>query len=138
MTLDEREDYIFRALVSAKAPVVADALAEATGVSVRTIYREIGELRAAGLPIQGQTGRGLSIDRYSVLKANGIGLSLDEVIAVTVTLADVLGPDAEHLDSTRWRKLHSARERLLDALPEVVRRYVEHVVEASTGRDAPP
>jgi predicted DNA-binding transcriptional regulator YafY len=41
-----------------RRPVTADALAAAIGVSVRTLYRDINELRAQGARIEGEAGFG--------------------------------------------------------------------------------
>ena len=43
--------------------VTAEALAETTGAGVRTIYRDIDRLRAAGLPVEGTRRMG-----YALLK----------------------------------------------------------------------
>jgi predicted DNA-binding transcriptional regulator YafY len=56
-----RPDRLFRllqALRSLPAPVTAARLAEETGVSVRSIYRDIDSLRASGAEIGGERGQG--------------------------------------------------------------------------------
>jgi predicted DNA-binding transcriptional regulator YafY len=41
--------------------VTAEALAETTGAGVRTIYRDIDRLRAAGLPVEGTRRMGYTL-----------------------------------------------------------------------------
>lgn len=56
-----RSDRLFRLLQSLRtlpAPVTAARLAEETGVSVRSIYRDIDSLRASGADIGGERGYG--------------------------------------------------------------------------------
>ena len=54
-----RSDRLFRllhVLRSLPPPVTADRLAQETEVSVRSIYRDIAALRAAGARIEGEAG----------------------------------------------------------------------------------
>ena len=59
-----RADRLFRLLDALRrlpAPVTAARLAEETGVSERTLYRDIGALRAAGALIAGEAGFGYTL-----------------------------------------------------------------------------
>lgn len=59
-----RSDRLFRLLATLRnlpAPVTATRLAEETGVSERTIYRDIESLRAAGAIIDGEAGYGYTL-----------------------------------------------------------------------------
>ncbi len=54
-----RTDHLFRLLQALRvlpAPVTAARLAEETGVSPRSLYRDIESLRAAGAHIEGERG----------------------------------------------------------------------------------
>lgn len=48
----------------------AQALAERTGVSLRTLYRDLDRLRAAGVAIEGKSGVGLSLGRGAKVPAS--------------------------------------------------------------------
>ncbi|KQI68772.1 transcriptional regulator [Loktanella sp. 3ANDIMAR09] len=72
----------------------AEALAQATGVHVRTIYRDMDTLAASGVPVSGERGVGYRITAAVTLPA--LNLTMDEVEALTIGLAVVAqGQDAE-------------------------------------------
>lgn len=55
-------------------PATAKRLAEAAGVSMRTVYRDLGKLRQVGVRVIGRTGVGLRLDgpaRAPALAAEG-------------------------------------------------------------------
>jgi biotin operon repressor len=59
-----RADRLFRLLTAFRMlpqPVTAARLAEETGVSERTLYRDIQSLRAAGALIDGEAGAGYTL-----------------------------------------------------------------------------
>lgn len=65
-----RSDRLFRLLDALRrlpAPVTAARLAEETGVSPRTIYRDIESLRAAGALIDGEAGFGYTLTEDSAV-----------------------------------------------------------------------
>jgi predicted DNA-binding transcriptional regulator YafY len=65
-----RSDRLFRllhALRTLPAPVTAAQLAEATEVSVRSIYRDIAALRASGARIDGEAGYGYALEEDPAL-----------------------------------------------------------------------
>lgn len=49
---------LLQELRARRRPVTAQALAEALGISIRTLYRDINELRAQGARIEGEAGFG--------------------------------------------------------------------------------
>lgn len=100
----------------------ATELADALGVSVRTIYRDVEALSAAGVPIYTEVGRngGIRIDpayriaglpRLDAVEARGV------LFAVVPAIADQLGFDAAAAD----RSLLPAMERSTEAAARVVR-----------------
>lgn len=100
----------------------ATELAAALEVSVRTVYRDVEALSAAGVPIYTEVGRngGIRIDpayriaglpRLDVAEARGI------LFAVVPALADQLGFDAAAADRT----LLPAMERTTETAARVVR-----------------
>lgn len=58
----------------AAQPATAKRLADAAGVSLRTVYRDLGKLRQVGVRVVGRTGVGLRLDgpaRAPALAADG-------------------------------------------------------------------
>jgi predicted DNA-binding transcriptional regulator YafY len=71
----------------------AQALATAQGVSVRTIWRDMAMLAAAGLPVQGERGVGYIL--RSSITLPPLILTADEAEALRLALETVAaGPDA--------------------------------------------
>ncbi len=58
MTRSERLLALIQVLRRHRMPVSGRALAEETGVSLRTLYRDIASLQAQGAPIEGEAGVG--------------------------------------------------------------------------------
>ncbi|MCG8435477.1 MAG: HTH domain-containing protein, partial [Gammaproteobacteria bacterium] len=66
-----RADRLFRIVEYLKArrrAVTADTLAAELEVSVRTIYRDIADLCASGVPVIGEAGVGYALDRNYVVR----------------------------------------------------------------------
>lgn len=61
MSRSERLFILLQALRSLPAPVTAGQLAFETGVSLRSVYRDIDSLRTAGAKIEGERGFGYSL-----------------------------------------------------------------------------
>lgn len=69
------------------APVTAARLAEETGVSLRSLYRDIDSLRAAGARIEGERGYGYRlIEDYSLPPQT---FDREEIEAIALGLAEV-------------------------------------------------
>jgi predicted DNA-binding transcriptional regulator YafY len=75
----------------------AHRLAEDLGVSVRTLYRDLDRLRAAGVAIAGKTGVGLSVERTAKLPevAHRGEPQLEARVRVTADGAKQLGADPQ-------------------------------------------
>lgn len=102
--------------LQAKGHVTAQTLAAECEVSVRTIYRDVDALSAAGIPIysvQGSSGGYRLLDGYRV-RLNGLSSTEAEALflAGLTRQADDLGMGAVAA---------SARAKLLAALPEAMR-----------------
>jgi predicted DNA-binding transcriptional regulator YafY len=85
-----RSDRLFRlldALRRLSAPVTATQLAAHTGVSVRSIYRDIESLRAGGATIEGERGYGFTLVDDGTLRPQTF--SRIEIEALTLGLAEV-------------------------------------------------
>lgn len=87
MARSDRLLRLLQALRTLPAPVTAIRLAEETGVSLRTVYRDIDGLRAAGATIDGATGLGYHLvedmalppQTFSRVEIEALVLGLEEV-----------------------------------------------------------
>lgn len=125
-----RSDRLFRllqALRTLPAPVTAAQLAAETGVSVRSIYRDIDSLRSGGAEIGGERGFGYTLvedgtlppQTFSRIEIEALMLGLAEVRhmgdpALTAAAATVLGKVAATLPSL-------GQQHLLHAVSQVHR-----------------
>jgi predicted DNA-binding transcriptional regulator YafY len=125
-----RSDRLFRllqALRTLPAPVTAERLAQETGVSVRSIYRDVGSLRDAGAEIGGERGFGYCLIEdgtlppqvFNRIEIEALVLGLAEVRqmgdpALADAAAAVLGKVAATLPS-------KSQQHLLHAVSQVHR-----------------
>ena len=70
-----------------KAPVTARELAELTGISVRSVYRDIADLQGMGAPIRGEGGIGYVLERGYFMPS----LRFDPEELEVVALGDEVG-----------------------------------------------
>ncbi len=103
-------------LLEARGPMTARALAEELEVSLRTLYRDVDQLSAAGVPIYAERGRCGGLRLLRGWKPGLGGLSAQE--AELVLLGGLAGPAAELGLGERFT---SARLKLLAAMPEGLR-----------------
>ncbi|MCJ2080562.1 helix-turn-helix transcriptional regulator [Methylobacterium sp. J-090] len=85
-----RTDRLFRLLQAMRvlpAPVTAARLAEETGVSLRSLYRDIDSLRAAGARIEGERGYGYRLTEDYALPPQTFDRM--EIEALALGLAEV-------------------------------------------------
>lgn len=85
-----RPDRLFRLLQAMRempAPITAARLAEATEVSLRSLYRDIDSLRAAGARIEGERGYGYRLIEDYALPPQSF--DRDEIEALALGLAEV-------------------------------------------------
>jgi predicted DNA-binding transcriptional regulator YafY len=99
-------------LLQARGRMSAPTLAEALGVSVRTLHRDIDELTAAGVPVYAERGRAGGFALLAGWKTTLTGLTASEAEAVLLT--GLSGPAA---DLGLGADVQSARLKLLAALP---------------------
>lgn len=94
MTRTHRLFQLMQMLRRLPAPVTASALVEETGVSLRTVYRDIDALRGLGAVIDGEAGFGYTLIEDATLPP--LAFSDDELEALVLGLreVDVIGDPA--------------------------------------------
>lgn len=123
-----RADRLFRLLQAMRvlpAPVTAARLAEETGMSLRSIYRDIDSLRAAGARIEGERGYGyrmtedyaLPPQTFDRMEIEALALGLAEVRhmgdpALAAAATAVLAKVAATLPTDREQQLFHAVSRV--------------------------
>lgn len=118
-----RADRLFRLLQALRrlpAPVTARRLAEETGVSLRTLYRDIAALRAGGALIDGEAGLGYTLTEDPALPPQMF--SRIEVEALVLGLSEV----AQMGDPALSRAAGDALAKIVATLPERVQRQAAH------------
>jgi predicted DNA-binding transcriptional regulator YafY len=123
-----RADRLFRLLSALRMlpqPVTAARLAEETGVSERTLYRDIEALRAGGALIDGAAGVGYTLTEDPALPPQMF--TRLEVEALVLGLAEVgLTGDPALAKAAR-----EAQAKIIATLPDRVQRQAIHAVSSS-------
>jgi predicted DNA-binding transcriptional regulator YafY len=120
-----RADRLFRLLHALRMlpqPVSAARLAEETGVSERTLYRDINALRAGGALIDGAAGLGYTLTEDPALPPQMF--TRLEVEALVLGLAEVRLTG----DPALARAAEAAQAKIVATLPERVQRQAVHSV----------
>ncbi len=123
-----RPDRLFRllqALRSLPAPVTAARLAQATEVSLRTLYRDIDTLRAGGALIDGAAGLGYTLTEDPALPPQMF--TRLEVEALILGLAEV----TQSGDAMLAKAAAGAQAKIIATLPDRVQRQAIHAVSRS-------
>lgn len=120
-----RSDRLFRllhALRTLPSPVTAEQLAAETGVSVRSIYRDIESLRVAGADIAGERGLGYCLIEDGTLPPQTF--TRLEIEALVLGLAEV-----RHLgDPMLAKAAASVLGKVVATLPSVGQQHILHAV----------
>ncbi|MBN0047917.1 WYL domain-containing protein [Streptomyces actuosus] len=103
-------------LLQSRGRVSARGLADELGVSVRTAYRDLARLQAAGVPVYSEPGRGGGYQLVDGYRTRLTGMSAGEARALF--LAGLPGPAA---DLGLAADVAAARLKLLAALPAGLR-----------------
>jgi predicted DNA-binding transcriptional regulator YafY len=123
-----RSDRLFRLLTAFRMlpqPVTAARLAAETGVSERTLYRDIGALRAGGALIDGEAGVGYSLTEDPALPPQMF--TRLEVEALVLGLAEV----SQIGDTALARAAAAAQAKIIATLPDRVQRQAIHAVSST-------
>ncbi|MDP4023999.1 YafY family protein [Methylobacterium sp. NEAU 140] len=120
-----RTDRLLRLLQAMRvlpAPLTAARLAEETGVSLRSVYRDIDSLRAAGARIEGERGYGYRLIEDGALPPQ----TLDrlEIEALVLGLAEV----RQMGDPALARAAASALAKVAATLPDAGEQHLVHAV----------
>lgn len=120
-----KSDRLFRLLSAFRMlpqPVTAARLAEETGVSERTLYRDIQALRAAGALIDGEAGTGYTLTEDPALPPQMF--TRLEVEALVLGLAEVTMAG----DPALAKAAAQAQAKIIATLPDRVQRQAIHAV----------
>ena len=118
-----RTDRLFRLLDTLRrlpAPVTAARLAEETGVSPRTLYRDIETLRAGGALIDGAPGYGYTLTEDTALPPQTF--TREEIEALLLGLAEV----PHRGDAALAAAADTALAKIIATLPDRQQRQAQH------------
>ncbi len=127
-----KPDRLFRLLNAFRMlpqPVTAARLAKETGVSVRTLYRDIRSLRAAGALIDGEAGAGYTLTEDPALPPQMF--TRLEVEALVLGLAEVKMAG----DPALAKAAAQAQAKIIATLPDRVQRQAVHAVTQTYRRE---
>jgi predicted DNA-binding transcriptional regulator YafY len=120
-----RTDRLFRLLQAMRtmtAPITAARLAEETGVSIRSLYRDIDSLRAAGARIDGERGYGYTLTEDYALPPQTF--SREEIEAVALGMAEV-----RHMgDPALAKAAISVLAKVAASLPDEGEQHLFHAI----------
>lgn len=101
-------------------PVTAARLAAETGVSLRTLYRDIATLRAGGALIDGEAGVGYTLTEDPALPPQNFSRLEIEALVLAVSALRALG------DEELTQAAESALSRMIATLPDRVAHQAMH------------
>ncbi len=119
MTRSERLLTLIDALRRHRRPVTGQALAEETGVSIRTLYRDIAALQGQGANIEGEPGLGYVLKPGFMLPP--LMFSEDEIEAIALGVAWV----TRRADARLGQAAANAAAKIGAVLPDDLRREME-------------
>lgn len=114
------------------APVTAQALVDETGVSLRTIYRDIDALRGLGAVIDGETGFGYTLIEDATLPPLAFGDDELEALVLGLREVAVIG------DPALAKAAQSALAKLKARLPARQTHRLQHAVLDARRFSRPP
>jgi predicted DNA-binding transcriptional regulator YafY len=134
MSRSERLFRLLQALRTLPAPVTASRLAQETGVSVRSVYRDIESLRVSGAEIGGERGYGYNLVEDGALPPQMFDRI--EIEALVLGLAEV----RQMGDPALAAAANSALARIAATLPSLAQQHLLHAVSQAHrfGQRFPP
>lgn len=133
MTRTNRLFALMQALRNRRPPVTAQQLANDTGVSLRTLYRDIDSLRGMGAIIDGTAGYGYALTEDAALPP--MMFDDEEIEALVLGLREVQAIG----DAALAQAAGAALKKLQARLPSAQAHRLEHAVLAvASYRKAPP
>ena len=116
-----------------RRPVPARVVAEDFGVCTRTIYRDIQDLTASGVPIRGEPGIGYELEKHYYLPP--VSFSVEELEAISLGISMVRSWTDEEFAG----RADQALQRIRDVLPgSLVDRLQELALFSMPSASRPP
>lgn len=122
MSKSTRLPRLLQAMRLRTPPILAADLAEEMGVSLRTLYRDIDDLRAAGAVIDGEAGFGYTLTEDPALPP--MMFTKEEIEALVLGLGEVI----EVGDPALAAAARDARAKLKATLPNRMASHLENAV----------
>lgn len=121
---------LLQAMRTMSAPITATRLADETGVSLRSLYRDIDSLRAAGARIEGERGYGYRLTEDYALPPQTF--SREEIEAIALGMAEV-----KHMgDPTLATAAISVLAKVAASLPDDGEQHLFHAISQVYRPDA--
>lgn len=121
---------LLQAMRTMSAPITPMRLADETGVSLRSLYRDIDSLRAAGARIEGERGYGYRLTEDYALPPQTF--SREEIEAIALGMAEV-----RHMgDPTLATAAISVLAKVSASLPDDSEQYLFHAISQVYRPDA--
>lgn len=122
-------------LIQARSTWTAGSLAKECGVEERTIFRDLNELEAVGVPIRfDAAANGYRIEKDFFLPP--VHLTTDEALALALLCEHVAEPEQIAYLRPAWRALAKIEAQMPDAVREEISGLVD-AVEIQTARSMP-
>lgn len=132
MTKTARLFQLMTALRTASPPVTAENLAHDLNISVRTVYRDIDDLRGLGAVIDGEAGFGFTLIEDASLPP--LGFEDDELEALVLGLRDVVAIG----DPALAKAAKSALAKITSRVPARQQNRLDHAVLDAKRWVSPP
>ncbi len=130
-----RADRLFRIVEYLKARrqvVTAESLAKELEVSIRTVYRDMADLGASGVPIIGEPGVGYMLDKDYVVRPLMFDIEELDALMLGAQMVESWG------DKGLIKAAHQAIDKITSVLPEDLQREIAETFLFSLPSQAKP